>query len=404
MASYLQRWTSGGGSGGGGSLGGTRRAMLRPKETAERFRREFGEQYGDAAAEADLPFFQGGHAQALDKAKADLKFLLTVLISPEHDDTDSFVRDTLLSPEVATFLKDPSNNIILWVGSVLDSEAYQVAEQYNCQKFPFSCVVCLTPKEGGSNSTRMSIVKRLVGSHTPAAYIAGIRAAMDRYGPDLNGVRHEREAAAMARNLRDEQDSAYERSLALDRERARQRREAAAAAEAAERRAREEAEQRERLKQQREQWIRWRAGVLREATAEPGPQVKEGVVRLALNFPVSKGGERIMRRFPASLKVEELYAFVECYDLLETEDVEDEKAPEKPEGYEHEYRFRIHSLMPREELEPSGEATLGQKMGRGGSLVVEDIVDEDEEDNEDGEMDGDGETAAAAPVDTRVDA
>ena len=120
-------------------------------------------------------------------------------------------------------INDPSNNIVLWGGNVLDSEAYQVAAEYNCTKFPFSCLVCLTPKEG---STRMSIVKRLAGPMSPQTYIAEIQTAINKYAPDLAGVRADRAAQDVARNLRTEQDSAYERSLARDRERARQRKEA----------------------------------------------------------------------------------------------------------------------------------------------------------------------------------
>jgi len=340
------------------------RRLTLPKETAQRFKREFEEEYGPN----EVPFFEGGHAQALDTAKRDLKFLLTVLISPEHDDTDSFVRGTLLSSEVVNFMNDPANNIIVWGGNVLDSEAYQVSREYGCTKFPFSCVVCLTPKEG---STRMGIVKRLVGPMTPEAYISGIQNAINKYGPDLNAVRAERAAQEMARTLREQQDSAYERSLALDREKARQKREAAAAAAAAEQQAREKAEAAARLQRLRQQWREWRATTI---PPEPDPTIKDAV-RLALNMPASSGAGRIVRRFSSQTTLEELYAFVECYDLLKDAS---KKLTEKPEGYEHHYRFQISSVMPRETFEPSSAVTIGEKMGRGGSLVVEDMPDDDE--------------------------
>jgi FAS-associated factor 2 len=338
-----------------------------PKETAQRFKRDFEEEYGSHR----LPFFEGGHAQALDSAKKDLKFLLTVLLSPEHDDTEWFVRNTLLSPEVLSFVNDPNNNIIIWGGNVLDSEAYQVAREYNAVKFPFSCVVCLTPREG---STRMGIVKRLVGPLTPESYLTGIQSAITKYGPDLNGVRAERAAQEMARNLRSQQDSAYERSLAADRERARQKREAAAAAAAAEKRAREEAEAAARLQRLRQEWREWRATTL---TPEPDAGDKDAV-RLALNMPASSGAGRVVRRFARQTTIEELYAFVECYDLLQEQGAS--KTAEKPEGYEHKYGFRIASVMPRETFEPSTSTTLGEKMGRGGNFVVEEISPDDEED------------------------
>ncbi|KAI1299696.1 UBX domain-containing protein [Xylaria venustula] len=356
-----------------GFRGSKGRRMLMPPDTAARFRREFEEEYGSTA----LPFHEGGFAQALDLAKQELKFLLIVLMSPEHDDTESFTRDTLLAPEVTNFINDPANNIVLWGGNVLDSEAYQVATEYNCTKFPFSCLVCLTPKEG---STRMSIVKRLAGPLSASTYLAEIQTAINKYAPDLAGVRAERTAQQVARNLRTEQDDAYERSLARDRERARQKKEAEAAAALTEKKAQEEAEAAELRERQKQQWRRWRA-----TTIKPEPESSanaKDVVRLALMMPTAG---RIVRRFSAGTTVEELYAFVECYDILttnpelngedakkEVDDADDVDLPaEKPEGYVHEYGFRIASPLPRVVYEPDASATLGDRIGRSGNLIVE---------------------------------
>ena len=335
------------------------RRQLLPRDAAARFKREFDEHYGTN----DLPFFDGGYARAYDVAKKELMFLLLVLIAPEHDDTEAFVRDTLLSPDVVGLVNDPSNRIILWGGNVRDSEAYQVFNEYNCTKFPWSAVVCLTPKEG---STRMGTVKRLVGPMSGSAYAAEIRTAMSKYAPDLEAVRSERDAQAVARNLRTEQDSAYERSLARDRERARQKKEAEAAAAAAEKKALEEAAAAELRQQKRQQWRRWRATSI---PAEPVAGAKD-IVRLALKMPESMGGERIRRSFAGDSTVDDLYAFVECYDVARDGSGVDEKAS-RPDDYEHEYRFRIASPMPREVYEPSKTATLLEKIGRSGNLIIE---------------------------------
>ena len=99
------------------------RRQLSPRDTAARFIREFEEEYG----ENRLPFFEGGYAQAFDLAKKELRFLLVVLVSPEHDETSSFIRETLSSQEVADFIRDPDNQITLWAGNVQDSEAYKSA-------------------------------------------------------------------------------------------------------------------------------------------------------------------------------------------------------------------------------------------------------------------------------------
>lgn len=346
------------------------RRMLMPRDTAARFRREFDEEYGAN----ELPFFEGGMAQAHDLAKNKLKFLLVILLSPEHDDTTSFVRDTLLSQDVVDFIQDPTNNIVLWGGNVLDSEAYQVAMEYACTKFPFSALICLTPKEG---STRMGIVKRLVGPMPASTYLSKLRTSIEKYGPDLDGVRAERSAQEVARSLRNEQDSAYERSLAIDRERARQKKEAAAFAEAA-----------VLLDKQRRQWKIWRATKI---LPEP-PSSDTNVVRVALKMPDEfAAAGRVIRTFPPDAPLEELYAFVECYDRLQELGDDDSAegasaaAVEAPAGYEHKYGFRISSTLPRFVYEPSATATMGEQIGKSGNLIVEQISPdlEEEEDDDD---------------------
>lgn len=59
-----------------------------PRTVAARFLREFELKYG----ETHIDFFQGGYSQALEIARRDLRFLLVVLQSDEHDDTDAFCR------------------------------------------------------------------------------------------------------------------------------------------------------------------------------------------------------------------------------------------------------------------------------------------------------------------------
>ncbi|KAG6017253.1 hypothetical protein E4U43_001908 [Claviceps pusilla] len=361
------------------------RRMLMPRDTAARFQREFDEEYGTN----ELPFFEGGLAQAHDLAKKELKFLLVILLSPEHDDTTSFIRDTLLSPSVVDFIKNPANNIILWGGNVLDSEAYQVATEYTCTKFPFSALVCLTPKEG---STRMGIVKRLAGPMPASTYLSELQNAVEKYGFDLDGVRAERTAQEVARSLRNEQDSAYERSLAIDRERARQKKEAAAMAEASEALARQKAEEAALLEKRRQQWRQWRATKI---LPEPAATDKN-VVRVALKMPDEfAAAGRVIRRFPQEAPLEEMYAFVECYDMLQDDDATAAAAVavEAPAGYEHKYGFRIASTLPRVVYEPSASATMGETIGKSGNLIVEQILpqceEEDGNEDEDEEDDGD---------------
>ncbi|KAJ5578430.1 uncharacterized protein N7459_007394 [Penicillium hispanicum] len=350
----------------------TGRRSLGPKDTAARFIREFEEEYGSHA----IPFLENGYNMALERAHRDLKFLVVVLVSPEHDDTSGWVRDTLLASEVVEFLNDPQNNLLVWGGTVQDSEAYQVSNSLRCTKFPFAAVIVHTPNV---SSTAMSVVGRIAGPTTSSEFVNRLRTAITSNQEPLERIRSTRAEQQASRSLREEQDSAYERSLAIDRERARQRREAEAARQreeqaAADRQAAEEKKQRDLA-----QWKLWRAQSL---GAEPGTELKDAV-RISVRLP---SGERIMRRFAPEADLEELYAVVECYEVLQGGERPTDVS--KPEGFEHQYGFRLVSPMPRAVYAVEDGGTIREKIGRGGNLLVEPIEDDDEE--TDGEEDGVG--------------
>jgi FAS-associated factor 2 len=335
------------------------RIALKPKDAALRLLREIEEEHGSN----DLPFFENGYAQALDVAKRDLKFLLIVLISPEHDDTSSFMRETLFDPTVVSYIKDPANNILLWAGTVQDAEAYQVSTALSCTKFPFSAIIVHTPSV---SSTAMSIVQRIVGPMPASEYLSKIQRTHEQYNASLTRTRRVREEQNATRSIRDQQNEAYERSLAQDRERARKKKEEEQKKRDEEERLRREEQEKQKYERNLEQWRRWRASRI---LPEPGAEVKDAV-RISLRMP--DGETRVVRKFAPDAPIEELYAFVECYDVHH----EDEKV-EQPADFEHEYKFRLVTPMPREAYELYAGGTIKERIGRSGNLIVEKIVDED---------------------------
>ena len=339
------------------------RRALKPRDAAARLKREVEEEYG----ENNISFYEGGYAQALDLAKKDLKFLLVILTSPEHDDTSYWIQETLLSEEVQSFLNNPVNEIILWAGDVRDSEAYQVSTALRCSKFPFTALIAHTPQQ---STTSMSILTRLTGPMQGTTYIAKLQTAINAHSEQLRTVRETRNAQDFERTLRQEQDSAYERSLAQDRERARLKKEAEAQAATKERLEKEAAEAAATLVEKRKQWRQWRA---KSVMAEPSQDSKD-VVRIALKMPEAA---RIIRRFPSDAGMEELYAYVECYEFLQNGLVENDAT--EPEGYKHEFDFLLVSTLPRVVYDSADGGTIGEKIGRSGNLIVEPILDEDDE-------------------------
>ena len=85
---------------------------------------------------------------------------------------------------------------------------------------------------------------------------------------------------------------------------------------------------------------------------------------------------RITRRFCGSADIEELYAFVECYELVKDgADVGDFSIPE---DYEHKYDFRLVSTLPRVVYDPEEGRTIIESVGKNGNLIVEPISYEEE--------------------------
>lgn len=346
------------------------RRPLGPKDTAARFIREFEEEYGINS----IGFLENGYNMALEKAHRDLKILLVVLLAPEHDDTHGWVRDTLLSREVTEFVKDPQNEILAWGGNIQDAEAYEVATSLRCTKFPFAAAVVHTPNV---SANAMSVVARIPGTSSPAEFVEKLRTAIAQNKEPLERIRATRAEQQASRSLREQQDSAYERSLAIDRERARQRREAEAARQREEQEAAERQAAEEKRIQDLQQWRQWRA---RSIAEEPGADAKDAV-RISVRLP---SGERVIRKFSPDASIDELYAFVECYDILQ-EPREDTAAVSKPEGFDHQYGFRLVSPMPRVVYEVGAGGSIRDQIGRGGNLLVEPIDDESEDEEEEQE-------------------
>lgn len=341
----------------------TGRKNLGPKDTAVRFTREFDEEYG----EHSIPFLENGYNMALEKAHKELKFLLVVLLSPEHDDTSGWVRDTLLSEEVVDYIKDPRNNILVWGGNVRDSEAYQISNSLRCTKFPFAALIAHTPNV---SSTAMSILCRIPGLTSPREFLDKLQTTINQNKAPLDHARTVRAEQQTARTIREEQDSAYELSLAQDRERVRRQKEAEAERQRLEKEAQGRQAAAEKDARDLQKWKQWRATSI---PAEPSPEDKEAS-RISIMLT---SGERVVRRFAGHADIEELYAFVECYDVLKEKSEDGETEVQEPEGFVHKYGFRLVSPMPRAVYEIEAGGTVKERIGRGGNLLVE-TIDEDE--------------------------
>lgn len=343
-----------------------------PKNTASRFVRTFEEMYGPT----EIPFYQGGYTDALEKAKSELKHLVLVIQSYENDLTSEFSRSVLIDPSVVSFFQ--REDVIVWGGNVEESEAYQVASGLEATKFPFTALIAPSPKTPTSSVLVMSVLAKFQGTVSADEFLASLQEKIDAHHPQLQSLILDREERELSRQLREEQDSAYERSLAADRLREKERQELSRLAKLeqeeklkAEEAKREQELRKENLKELAAQWRRWRAQELRNKP-QPGPESARVGLRLL-------SGERVVEKFDATDSIESIYAFVECYELLKQEASELDDNSE-PESYTHSYKFQLVSPMPRKVLEPTTDRMIRDEKAiwPNGSLVVE-LEDEEEE-------------------------
>ncbi|KAG8738088.1 hypothetical protein FRC10_007299 [Ceratobasidium sp. 414] len=322
-------------------------------------------------------FFLGSYEEALRCAQRDPRVLCVVLVSEEHDDVAQFKRTVLANEEVVKTLTD--NNFVVWGGDVRDREAYQA-------------FVSLLPPPSSRSSTstsgELTVVSRL-NPLSPTALLTHIsHTVLPRTQPFLQRLKTAEAQLVRERQLRAEQDRAFEEAMKRDGERiraARERERETMAREAAEaervRLKGEESERREKKKTDREVWRRYARRTL--VPAEPTEQGVRVTVRIA-------SGQRRTRTFPLSASVETIYAWVETLSIPAGQGAgEDPEVP--PAGYTHEWDFVLATTFPRVVLPCDVNVQVGGvEVLRGGVVLVvegtaEDAEEEDEESEEDEE-------------------
>ncbi|KAJ1972309.1 Ubx domain-containing protein [Dimargaris xerosporica] len=321
--------------------GSTEPISSSPRLQAGRFIAEFERRNGSQRP----PFFEGAYEQAVRHAKEDLKGLLVVLISEEHDDTPEFCR-RIADEAFSTFLE--RQQLAIWGGNVRYSDAYQVSCTLQVSQFPFVGVVMPRSRNGGS--MRMAVIERIEGLRPLEQVMAQILVKVQETNSALLSMRQARQERAATALLRQQQDEAYERSLRADQEKERRLREQREA---------EERKQQEIIRQQQEHQrllalkAQYRQYLLATSAPEP-PAGEPEVARFGIRFP---DGQRVTRRFYGADPVEKIYQFVETYPLtsgaakaMDAQGNAQSSAslPQRPNDYEHRFDFRLVAPMPRQ--------------------------------------------------------
>jgi len=249
------------------------------------------------------PFHQASYAQALELAKRELRFMLVYLHSEDHQDTHQFCSSTLADQEVVDYV---SQGMVFWACSVRRPEGLRVSQALRESSYPALVVIVL-------RQNRMVVVSRREGLLSAADMVAWLRHTVTEYEAFIVAARAERDERNLDREIRSEQEAAFQETLRQDQEREQRRaaeddrREEEAATEARERdeEERERREEEDRVEEIRRQKVE----LLTEVADEPEVGHPEAV-RVLIKLP---GGQRLERRFLSSHSLKYIFYFVFCH-------------------------------------------------------------------------------------------
>lgn len=313
-------------------------------------------------------FYIGSYDEALRFARDEMRILMVVLTSEEHERDERFKREVLVS-EVVNDLVD-EERIVVWGGDVSDRDAYQVGQTLSYISLPFVAFIALQPSGPpglASNpatapitSPRMRLISRL--EHSPTSPLTATTlhahvqtAVLPRVKPFLARLVAQKAQREADRRAREDAERRVAENARRDEEKVlavRRREEERQRAE----RARLEREERERVERLEREWEAERARGWRErkrreflASREASP-AEEGAVRVAVRLG---NGQRVMRTFAGDAPTEEVYAWTEC-ELEREADLAARAVPSAPPppppsaDYVQRYHFRLATTFPRQ--------------------------------------------------------
>ncbi|KAI8900289.1 hypothetical protein BC833DRAFT_582547 [Globomyces pollinis-pini] len=319
-----------------------------PKNTAKTFIAYFKKRFGDKSP----PFFEGSYTQALDIAKKDLKYLLVMLYSEDHDDTLKFCRETFVNDVFVGYLR--RHEFLVWGGNIKDSEPYKVSLLLGATCYPFMAVI-------GLHESKMKVIHRFEGLVSPDRFIEISDRIINQLNVFYATARAERASREAARSIREQQDAAYLRSLEADREKAELARKEQALKEQEEELKRS---QEFEIEKQRELKLQRKLDLAASIPDEPDANTPN-ITKLNIRLP---NGDRLIRIFDADTDIQNLYDFVESQDL-EPIDLLSE--------------FVIVNTYPRRQYDEKNVTFRQAGLFPNATVVVEEVEsDYDEEDDE----------------------
>lgn len=218
-----------------------------------------------------------------------------------NEETEVFTSQFLASVKFGEFLRE--NNVIFWAGNALDEEGYGVSHSLFASGFPF---LALIANYRGS----MKVLFRYEGNNSNyESLLESLKTVTNQYASNLMELKREKESRNFERDLRSQQDRAYEESLRKDREkkeRMKQEQEAILKAQ------REKEEKELILLKKKEERLQKNLEIRNRIPIEPADDASN-LYRILIRCP---DGRRLARKFTAEQSIDDVYDYIHSLDLF----------------------------------------------------------------------------------------
>jgi len=233
------------------------------------------------------PIFTGGRYSDASKVVKTNFQLMVVNIHAEYEENIDFCKTTLSNPGLAQFLAE---HFTYWIGFIEKTRVTDFSLLFGLPiKFPFLAIVGYIE---GSMSV-LDVIQGLIGADE---LMVKLYTFIDTYQPILDKAKRIAQEAAVQRQLIEEQNLAYTKSLEEDREKERIKQEE---------------------KRQKEQEVAGRLAIIAKARAnalerfaalppEPSPENKPTTIAIKLT-----DGSRIQRKFSPDTPFQSVFDFIE---------------------------------------------------------------------------------------------
>lgn len=309
-----------------------------------------------------------------EASQRDFRFLTVVLVD---DSSVGFAKQFLQSPNLKLLLEECSENDFYVANISKSPEALELAHTYKVRRVPYVMLVGNVTRNPQVMSS-MSVIyksnlvydKESGDPQLANKVIRNLKKSVNHYNPQLVSKRYDKQEMELSRLLKEQQDEAYLKTLAQDREKKQEKQ-----------RKLEEEEQKRKLEKVRQGFIfslienNWFETQLKDLTAKE-------VVRVSIKIP---DGRRMIQKFPKTMSMLAMYLFVETQLFESKENAEYEQCDTTVEEFCEKFTFNFELFKPLPKVVvPAEKLTIEefQEIKLGDNILVEYLLDNETDEEE----------------------